>query len=130
MPDKLMSYDQLQQILAQALEKEKGFTSHKEKIVVVVPNAPSTTKSGIILSEPDKKGGDISLGIVISVGAGSHLESGQQIPIQINQGDIVAFNPWPSKTIYKTDDHTYFSVNYNDVYINTNQAQEVKQYGK
>ena len=54
------------------------------------------------------------LGLVITVGEGRMLESGQRVPMRLKKGDVVLFNKYSSEE-YNLDGQFYYIVRAEDI---------------
>lgn len=60
-----------------------------DKIVVEVIEEPQTTAGGIVL--PDSAKEKSQRGKVLAVGTGKLLDSGERVPLEVNEGDTIVF---------------------------------------
>lgn len=69
-----------------------------ENYVIIKPEEPETeTPGGIILTEAKKK--NVTTGQVLAVGNGRVMESGERIPCNCNEGDVVMYPQFPTMEI-------------------------------
>ncbi len=83
-----------------------------ERIVIEVCESDVKTASGIVL--PDTAKEKPQEGIVIAVGSGKVLESGQVAPMEVAKGDKVLFAKY-SGTEVKFEGKSYLIIRQNDI---------------
>ena len=83
-----------------------------DRVVVESCNAETKTSSGIII--PDTAQEKPQEGIVIAIGQGKLLESGERLPMNIKVGDHVIFATYSGSEI-KLDDNDYIIMREEDV---------------
>ena len=64
----------------------------EDKILVQINEAETTTASGLVI--PDSAKEKPQEATVIAVGAGRFDESGNRIPVDVNEGDVVIFSKY------------------------------------
>lgn len=88
---------------ATAKSKTKcNLTPLGDRIVVQRQEAEETTAGGILL--PDAARDKPSRGVVISIGDGKLLESGERAPMQVKVGDQVLFTTYGPEELKVGDD--------------------------
>ncbi len=75
-------------------------------VLIDAVETTQTTKSGIILPESKDKP---SKGVVISVGSGKVLDSGNMSPISVKEGDVVYFKTYAPDEL-TVDDKKYLVI--------------------
>lgn len=89
-----------------------SFKPLQDRILVRRLDAIDNVKSGIII--PDSAQEKPQEGIVISIGQGKLLESGERLPMNIKVGDHIIFATYSGSEI-KLDDNDYIIMREEDV---------------
>ena len=80
----------------------------EDKILVQINEAETTTASGLVI--PDSAKEKPQEATVIAVGAGRFDESGNRIPVDVNEGDVVIFSKYGGTEIkYGADEYIILS---------------------
>ena len=64
----------------------------EDRVLIQIKEAESTTASGLVI--PDSAKEKPQEATVIAVGAGRFDESGNRIPVDVNEGDVVIFSKY------------------------------------